>query len=69
MTPMSQLSSPDVFSQLDHIAQWFHNCLSPKASIPKGSGLKLSLSAYLPVSCMAKHLGLWTAERVQWTLW
>lgn len=63
MIPMPQLSSPDVFTQLDHLAKrfahWRQNRPSPKARIPKELWREaVSLTPHLSVSRVAKHLGL-----------
>ena len=67
MIPMSQLPSPDVFSQLDHLAMrfahWRQNRPSPKARIPNELWNEaVVLTAHLSVSRVAKHLGLCTTD-------
>ena len=62
MIPMPQFSSPDVFTQLDHLARrfahWRHNRPSPKARIPKELWNEaVVLTAHLSVSRVATHLG------------
>lgn len=67
MMPMPPLSSPDVFSQLDHLARrfahWRQNRPSPKARIPKELWNEaVALTAHFSVSRVAKHLGLCTTD-------
>ncbi len=67
MIPRSQLPSPDVFSQLDHLAQrfahWRQHRPSPKARIPKELWNEaVALTAHLSVSRVAKHLRLCTTD-------
>lgn len=67
MIPMPQLSSPDVFTQLDQLARrfahWRQNRPSPKARIPQELWDEaVALSTYLSVSRVAKHLGLCTTD-------
>jgi hypothetical protein len=63
MIPMPQLSSPDVFTPLDHLARrfahWRQHRPSPKARIPNELWHDaVALTAHLSVSRVAKHLGL-----------
>jgi hypothetical protein len=67
MIPMPPLSSPDVFTQLDHLARrfahWRQNRPRPKARIPNELWNEaVFLTAHLSVSRVAKHLGLCTAD-------
>ncbi len=67
MIPMTQLPSPDVFSQLDHLAKrfahWRQHRPSPKARTPKELWNEaVALTAHLSISRVAKHLGLCTAD-------
>jgi hypothetical protein len=67
MIPMFQRPSPDVFSQLDHLAKrfahWRHHRPSPKSRIPQELWDEAaSLTTHLTVSRVAKYLGLCTAD-------
>ena len=63
MIPMPQLSSPDVFTQLDHLARrfahWRQHRPSPKARIPKELWEEaVSLTVHLSVSRVAINKSL-----------
>jgi hypothetical protein len=67
MIPMPQLSSPDVFTQLDQLARrfahWRQHRPSPKARIPAELWDEAAaLTTHLSVSRVAKHLGLCTTD-------
>lgn len=67
MMPMSQLSAPDVLSQLDHLAKrfahWRQHRPSPKARIPQELWDEAAaLTPHLSASRVAKALGLCTAD-------